>query len=54
MHTKIWSQNPKRKITLEGRSHIRGNGTALDFKGMSREYNPVEGSEFLDSIRREE
>lgn len=54
MHTKIWSQNPKGKITWERLSHRRGNGTALDFKGVSCEYNPVEGSEFLDSIRREE
>jgi len=53
MHTKIWSQNLKRKITLESRSHRRGNGTALDFKGMSCVYNLVEGSKFLDSVRRE-
>jgi hypothetical protein len=49
-HTKIWSQNLKRKITWERFSHRHENGTTVDFKGMSCEYNPFEGSEFLDSV----
>jgi len=53
MHTKIWSQNLKRKITWERCLHSRENGTVLEFKGVRCEYNPVDGSEFLVSVRRE-
>ena len=48
MHTKIWSQNLKRKIACETRLHIHENNTELDFKGMACEYSRVEGS-----VRRE-
>jgi hypothetical protein len=43
MYTKIWSQNLKRKISWQTRSHRRENCTAMDFEDMGFEYNPVDG-----------
>jgi hypothetical protein len=53
MRTKILLQNLKRKISWETLSHGLESGTSMDFKGTSYEYNPVKGSEFLGSLKRE-